>query len=118
MRGLLVPGRCAENATTMAWTGPQPHRCCAEPVAYLTVGDVAQPAAFGGRAPADEAVPGGNAERGRSETDERDPLVFDRGYVAQHPAEEVVPQEVVLVEQSVEPGDLVGAHEPHGQLSS
>ena len=36
LRGLLVPGRCAEKRHQMAWSGPQPQRMFVEPAAYLT----------------------------------------------------------------------------------
>jgi len=36
LRGPLVPGWCAEDATAMARSGPQPQQRSAEPAAYLT----------------------------------------------------------------------------------
>ncbi len=84
----------------------------------LVRGDEPEPAQLGLCGPADEAITRSTRQCRRCEADERDPLVLDGRDVAQHPAEEVVPQEVVLVEQRVEPGDLVGAHEAHGQISS
>ena len=54
-----------------------------------------------------------DTQRRGAEADERDPLAAVGRDVAQHPTEQVVTEPVVLVEQRVEPSDLVGAYEAY-----
>ena len=103
------------DATTMARSGPQPHGCSAEPVAYLTVEHEAQAAVLYLLAPANEAFPGAKAQRGRAEANERDPLAVLLCDVAKDAPDEVVAEVVVRVEQLVEASDLAGHDETHDE---
>jgi len=79
----------------------------------LVVHHVPQPAVLRPLGPADERLPCAERQCCGAVADERDPLaIFERDMTDQ-PAAETMTQEVMLVEQIVEPVDLTRTHQAH-----
>ena len=81
----------------------------------LVVHDEAQPAELYLFGPADEALPGTEAQRGGAEANECDPLALFHRDVAKYPTGQAVAEEVVVIEQLVEARHLTGRDEPHDE---